>query len=248
MMSETDVLCLWFTLHLLGGALWWIVFLLSFAVMFLLYRRTRVRFLVFFLAGYVVLLISALPNAIYPQGNERPIPIGALIESMRFVYSLLCIIGGLACIRWFIRTGAPGRAESQEHKFSIRTIVTKWIPLAIVGFMIAGTGWYFWPEVRVSLLELPAYEPDVLSKFGLQAFPRPPPNEANSLGYNASSRSLGFCRQLTLGFDPSRAKIVDGTNCISYVTSADIRYYSTKDSSSKASHTIGAEAATQPER
>ena len=95
------------------------------------------------------------------------------------------------------------------------------------------TSWYLWPEIKVARLKLPASDVEVYSSFGLPPFRCPPlPLGVKSEGYCASSRSLGFCRQLTLNFDPSKARREDGSNCINYVIGAHICYYRTRNGSS----------------
>ena len=95
---------IWRALHDFNGTLNWIVFFLSFPVIIALYRRLRAGFLICFLAGNTILLISSVPNEIYPQGNGRPVPIGTIIEAMRVLWLTLLVVGSVMSIPWFIKT------------------------------------------------------------------------------------------------------------------------------------------------
>lgn len=104
MITEDAQLMIWRALHDFNGTLNWIVFLLSFPVIILLYRRLRAGFLICFLAGNTILLLSSVPNEIYPQGDGRPVPIGTIIETMRVLWLALLVVGCVMSIPWFMKT------------------------------------------------------------------------------------------------------------------------------------------------
>jgi len=110
-MTETNLLDLWQALHPVTGALNWIMFLCTFPVLTMLFIRCRAKFLLVFLLGNAVLLLSSLPNELFPQGEARPPSVGVLIEIMRLLHYGIHIIGTGMCIHWFMKTrGTPNTA------------------------------------------------------------------------------------------------------------------------------------------
>jgi len=103
-MTDSQLLTVWETIHPFNGTLDWIMFLCTFPVLAMLFIRLRARFLLFFLVGNAVLLLSSIPNQMYPQGPARPPSVGTVIEIMRTLCYCIHIVATFMCWRWFMKT------------------------------------------------------------------------------------------------------------------------------------------------
>ena len=113
-MTDDRLSTLWNAMHPLNGTLDWALFLCTFPVLTLLFLRIRARFLLVFLVGNAVLLISSIPNELYPQGPARPPSVGVLIEGMRTLQYGIHLVGTAMCIHWFVKTRKPQQTSGGD--------------------------------------------------------------------------------------------------------------------------------------
>ena len=109
-MTDNQLLAIWRWVHPLNAHLDFVLFMCTFPVLSMLYIRFRTKFLLIFLIGNLILLLSEIPNNLYPQGAGRPITVGLLIEIMRLLTNCIHIIATFMCCQWFIRgmnSGTP---------------------------------------------------------------------------------------------------------------------------------------------
>ena len=115
-MTNDQLLTLWQAIHPFNGTFDWLLFLCTFPVLSLLFIRFRTSFLLVFLIGNAVLLLSSIPNQMYPQGPTRPPSVGVLIEVMRTLYYCIHIAATFMCCRWFLRTRGQRYVVSPSGK------------------------------------------------------------------------------------------------------------------------------------
>ena len=108
-MNDPVSLRVWQAFHPVNGALDWALFLCTFPVLTLMFIRFRAKFLLVFLAGNAVILLSSIPNILFPEGPGRPPSVGVLIESLRMLCYLIQIAATFMCVRWFARTRSGPR-------------------------------------------------------------------------------------------------------------------------------------------